>query len=175
MEEERQANPTIMQLHQPWIEVDGVLQQLNGSFFGLVPSGDSHGPSITADDKKKQVSEKKNFRVQFDVRHFSPKELSVRVVGRDVVIEGQHEDREDNYGLISRSFTRKFALPEDVDEKKVFGQLSKDGKLFKVEAPKKEDIQDTPKEGMVASQSESAQGTSESDNEKDEDYDSMSE
>jgi len=77
---------------------------------------------------------------------YSPNEPSVRVIGRDLVIEGKHEERQDDHGFISQSFTRRHELPEDMDEDNVVGQLSEDVKLLKLEAPMKEAIQDAPQE-----------------------------
>jgi len=155
-----------------FMEVDGLLDQLYGDFFQLVPSAKCHRPNTTADDKK-EASEKKNFRVQLDVSHFNPNEINVRIVGRDLIVDGKHEERQDEHGFISRSFTRKYELPEDVDQDKVVCQLSKDGKLLKLEAPKKEAIEDTPQERMIAIQTEteteSAEKTVGSDTKNDED------
>jgi len=155
--EVRQLNPAWKHRSRPKMEVDGLLDQLYGDYLGLLPSADFHGPNMTADDKKKEVSEKKkNFRVQLDVSHFNPNEINVRVVGRDLIIDGKHEERQDDHGFISRSFTRRYELPEDVDEDNVTGQMSKDGKLLKLEAPKKEAIEDTPQERIIAIKSEPA-------------------
>jgi len=170
----RQRNPAwnLMHCRLPWMQVDGLLGQLGD--FKMVPSTDCRRTNMTAYGNKKEVSEKKHFPVQSDVSNFNPNDLSVRVVGRDLIIDGKHEERQDDHGFISRSFTRRYEVPEDVDEDKVVGQLSKDGKL-KLEAPMKEAIEDTPQEGMGAIKSEAAQDTFDSDTEVDEDYSSMSE
>jgi len=154
----------LMHYRQPWMDADGWMDEVFGDFVGFIPSKNDNATEIIADnnkdglqgsqkdflmvlDNKKHESEN-NFRVQLDVSQFTPEEINVRVVGRDLVIDGKHEEREDDHGFISRSFTRRYALPEDVDVMKVEGQLSKDGKLLKLEAPKKEAIEHTPQEAV---------------------------
>lgn len=39
----------------------------------------------------------KGFTVQVDVKHFSPEELLVKVVGDYVVVEGKHEQKKVRY------------------------------------------------------------------------------
>jgi len=50
--------------------------------------------------------------VNLDVTHFKPEEISVKVVGNQVTIEGKHEEREDDHGLIQRYFKRTYILPK---------------------------------------------------------------
>src|SRR2546422_32216 len=111
------------------MEVDGFLDQPYGYFFWLALSAYCLGLSMTADGNKKEVSEKMNFRLQLDVRNINPNEMNIRVVGHDLVINGKHEERGNDHGFISRSFSRRYVLLDDVDEEKMACQLSKDGKL----------------------------------------------
>nr|AFX84562.1 21.9 kDa heat shock protein [Lygus hesperus] len=70
------------------------------------------------------------FKVSLDVSHFKPEELNVHVDGNGyVVIDGKHEERSDEHGLISRQFTRKYKLPETVDLDTLASSLSTDGVL----------------------------------------------
>lgn len=75
-------------------------------------------------------------RINLDVKQFKPDELSVKVVDGFVVVEGNHEERQDEHGFISRSFSRRYKLPEGVDQDTVSSSLSSDGVLI-VTAPKK--------------------------------------
>ena len=50
-----------------------------------------------------------------DVRGFKPEELEVDVQGRELTIKGDHEERQDSGSRISRTFVRKYTLPEDVN------------------------------------------------------------
>ncbi|XP_059479752.1 protein lethal(2)essential for life-like [Neocloeon triangulifer] len=71
-----------------------------------------------------------------DVSQFTPAELSVKVQGNAVVVEGKHEERADDHGYISRHFVRRYVLPEQYDLDQVNSSLSSDGVLT-ISAPKK--------------------------------------
>jgi HSP20 family molecular chaperone IbpA len=70
------------------------------------------------------------FQVAFDVQSFKPEEINVKVKGREIMVEGKHEDRvEGDMGFVSRQFTRRFTLPDDFDIETVSTLLSIDGKM----------------------------------------------
>ncbi|KAG8008241.1 Heat shock protein beta-1 [Nibea albiflora] len=95
-----------------------------------------------------------NWKVSLDVNHFSPEELVVKT--KDGVVEitglldivqvqspepdygqyltGKHEERKDEHGFVSRTFTRKYTLPPTANIEKVTSSLSPEG-LLTVEAP----------------------------------------
>ncbi|XP_036335479.1 heat shock protein 27-like [Rhagoletis pomonella] len=77
---------------------------------------------------------KDGFQVCMDVSQFKPKELTVKTVDKTVIVEGKHEEREDDHGLIQRHFIRKYTLPKDYDPKDVVSTISSDGVLT-VKAP----------------------------------------
>jgi crystallin alpha B len=70
------------------------------------------------------------------VQQFKPEELTVKTVNNYVVVEGKHEERQDEHGFISRQFQRRYKLPTDIDPDTVVSQLSSDGVLT-ICAPKK--------------------------------------
>ncbi|XP_005190096.1 heat shock protein 23 [Musca domestica] len=72
---------------------------------------------------------KDGFQVCMDVQQFKPNELNVKVSDNCVIIEGKHEEREDDRGFISRSFIRRYALPNGYDPNQVVSTLSSDGVL----------------------------------------------
>lgn len=80
---------------------------------------------------------KDGFQVCMDVQQFKPSELNVKVVDNCVVVEGKHEEREDDHGYISRHFVRRYTLPKGYDPNKVVSTLSSDGVLT-VNVPKPE-------------------------------------
>ncbi|XP_013133296.1 PREDICTED: protein lethal(2)essential for life-like [Papilio polytes] len=80
--------------------------------------------------------EKDKFQVNLDVQHFSPEEISVKTADGFLIVEAKHEEREDEHGFISRSFTRKYPLPEGIEAELVTSKLSSDGVLT-VTAPLK--------------------------------------
>uniref|UniRef100_A0A8C2ZDM9 Heat shock protein beta-1 n=1 Tax=Cyclopterus lumpus TaxID=8103 RepID=A0A8C2ZDM9_CYCLU len=75
-----------------------------------------------------------SWKVSLDVNHFSPEELVVKTKDGVVEITGKHEDRKDEHGFVSRSFTRKYTLPSSANVEKVASSLSPEGVLT-VEAP----------------------------------------
>lgn len=77
---------------------------------------------------------KDGFQVCLDVQQFKPSEVSVKVIDNAVVIEGKHEERQDEHGYIARHFTRKYLLPKEVDAAQLASTLSSDG-ILTVKAP----------------------------------------
>lgn len=80
--------------------------------------------------------DKDKFQVNLDVQHFSPDEISVKIVDGYVVIEAKHEEKKDEHGYISRQFSRRYALPEGTEAENVISELSSDG-ILTITAPRK--------------------------------------
>ncbi|XP_035205912.1 alpha-crystallin A chain-like [Stegodyphus dumicola] len=94
------------------------------------------GRSVT-DAGKLAVGEMSDkFQVIVNVSHFKPEEVSVKVIDKYIVIHGKHEEKADEHGFVMREFTRKYLLPESVDEEKLTSTVSKNGILI-VQAPLK--------------------------------------
>ncbi|CAD7004595.1 unnamed protein product [Ceratitis capitata] len=72
---------------------------------------------------------KSGFEVHLDVGLFKPEDLTVKIVDDSLVIEGKHEEREDEHGHISRHFVRRYVLPKGYDEDSIVSTLSSDGAL----------------------------------------------
>lgn len=88
------------------------------------------GSTITVDKNKYQVN--------LDVQQFEPEEITVKVTGKNMItVEGKHEEKEDDYGCISRHFVRKYVVPEGHNLDEVVSTLSSDGVLT-ITAPKAE-------------------------------------
>ncbi|NWQ83183.1 HSPB2 protein, partial [Columbina picui] len=75
------------------------------------------------------------FQVFLDVCHFLPDELSVRTVDNLLEVMGQHPQKADRHGFVSREFTRTYILPLDVDPLLVRATLSHDG-ILSIVAPR---------------------------------------
>ncbi|XP_023867843.1 heat shock protein beta-1-like [Salvelinus sp. IW2-2015] len=75
-----------------------------------------------------------SWRITLDVNHFSPEEISIKTKGGFLEIAGQHDEREDEHGSVSRCFIRKYKLLPGVDLQHVSSSLSGEGVLL-VEAP----------------------------------------
>ncbi|XP_015106357.1 alpha-crystallin B chain isoform X2 [Vicugna pacos] len=86
---------------------------------------------------QKMRLEKDRFSVNLDVKHFSPEELKVKVLGDVIEVHGKHEERQDEHGFISREFHRKYRIPADVDPLAITSSLSSDGVLT-VNGPRKQ-------------------------------------
>uniref|UniRef100_A0A182WJV3 SHSP domain-containing protein n=1 Tax=Anopheles minimus TaxID=112268 RepID=A0A182WJV3_9DIPT len=82
-------------------------------------------------------------QINLDVQQFTPHEITVKTVNNSIVVEGKHEEKQDEHGYISRHFVRRYVLPDDHDPKDVISSLSSDGVLTIV-APKK--VQHPPQE-----------------------------
>lgn len=71
-----------------------------------------------------------------DVQQFKPDELTVKTINNFVIVEGKHEERQDEHGFISRQFQRRYELPSDIEADTVVSRLSSNGVLT-IFAPKK--------------------------------------
>ncbi|NXG64385.1 HSPBB protein, partial [Hemiprocne comata] len=79
------------------------------------------------------------FSICQDVKNFAPEQLSVKVVGRKVVLVGQKETQStDEKGSFSYKYEvlkREWDVPEEVDAEALTCSLSKEGQL-RIEAPR---------------------------------------
>lgn len=82
-------------------------------------------------------ADKNKFQVTLDVAQFAPEEINVKAVDQNVIVEANHEEKEDEHGWVSRQFVRKYIVPSQCDINKVETHLSSDGILF-ISAPRKE-------------------------------------
>ena len=95
--------------------------------------------------KAQKLDKSDKFEIKLNVAHFQPQEITVKTVGKDLIVEGKHDERPDENGYISRHFTRRYEMPENIDLERMTSSLSADGKLS-VEAPIK---QSSPKERVI--------------------------
>ena len=95
----------------------------------LIRRGSAGRAGGRRDDMLMPVVGKDGFQVCMDVSKFKPNELTVKTVDNTIVVEGKHEDREDEHGTIQRHFVRKYTLPKDYDSKEVVSTISSDGVL----------------------------------------------
>lgn len=64
-----------------------------------------------------------------DVQQFGPDEITVKLVDDFIVVEGKHEERQDEHGFISRQFQRRYKLPSEIRLDTLKSSLSSDGIL----------------------------------------------
>lgn len=92
---------------------------------------------VESQKSTKSTPSERDFSVVFDVSSFNPEDISVKLVDREIFIDGKHEEREDEYGFISRQFSRRITLPKDFDTDTITILLTKDGKMtIKASRPK---------------------------------------
>ncbi|GMS82549.1 hypothetical protein PENTCL1PPCAC_4724, partial [Pristionchus entomophagus] len=70
-------------------------------------------------------NDSEKFVVHLDAQNFAPEEIEVKVVGRLMDIHAEHKSRKDG----TRTLTRSFKLPEDVNEHAIKTFLSPRGTL----------------------------------------------
>uniref|UniRef100_G3SYS5 Alpha-crystallin B chain n=3 Tax=Elephantidae TaxID=9780 RepID=G3SYS5_LOXAF len=105
--------------------------------FYLRPPSFLRAPSWFDTGLSEMRLEKDRFSVNLDVKHFSPEDLKVKVLGDVIEVHGKHEERQDEHGFISREFHRKYRIPADVDPLAITSSLSSDGVLT-VNGPRKQ-------------------------------------
>ncbi|XP_063385818.1 protein lethal(2)essential for life-like [Cydia fagiglandana] len=79
---------------------------------------------------------KDKFEVILDVQQFAPEEITVKASNNSVLVEGKHEEKQDEHGYISRQFTRRYILPTGYEVADLVSTLSSDGVLT-ITAPKR--------------------------------------
>lgn len=70
-----------------------------------------------------------DFTVTIDVKSFKPEEIEVKVKDREIIIDGKHEERQDEQGFVTRQFTRRCLLPEEFDPDTISTYLTAEGKM----------------------------------------------
>lgn len=81
------------------------------------------------------INKGEKFEMKLDVQQFSPQELDVKIVDNYLMVEGKHEEKQDEHGFVSRHFQRKYLLPSDVKPESITCDLSSDG-VLQISAPK---------------------------------------
>lgn len=85
-------------------------------------------------------ADKDKWQINVDVQHFAPDEITVKITDGYIVVEGKHEEKQDEHGFISRQFVRRFKLPESSNSDAVESKLSSDGVLTVVAPRKAEEV-----------------------------------
>ena len=61
-------------------------------------------------------NDKQNYQLAIDVKGFEPKDLSIKLIGRDLLVVGEHAcERKQTRACFRRRFCWRRTLPEDVD------------------------------------------------------------
>jgi crystallin alpha B len=116
------------ELSEDFIDLFGLSHSYKPRKRLRLPSEEERVLSLAKTRKTRDPSDK--FEVKLDVSHFRPEEINIKVIGNDLMVEGKHDERQDDNGFISRQFTRRYELSKDIDLQLMTGSLSTDGKLI---------------------------------------------
>ncbi|KAH8364393.1 hypothetical protein KR084_006535 [Drosophila pseudotakahashii] len=105
-----------------------------GTSGGGGGSGGGSSSQPTSSKSAYSVVNRNGFQVSMNVKQFAARELTVKTIDNCIVVEGQHDEKEDGHGVISRHFIRKYILPKGYDPSEVHSTLSSDG-ILTVKAP----------------------------------------
>lgn len=92
-------------------------------------------PFFPESEIDKLYSDTDKFEIEMNVSQFAPDELSVNVIDNDLVVEGHHNEKNDEHGKIERHFIRKFRIPHNVPVDEIKSKLNKG--VLSVCGPKK--------------------------------------
>lgn len=95
--------------------------------------------------------DKDKYQIILDVQQFTPEEITVKTTDKYIVVEGKHEEKQDEHGYVSRHFTRRYLLPSGHDPNDIVSTLSSDGVLT-VTAPKKSLPESNPERSVPIQQ-----------------------
>ncbi|XP_068139866.1 heat shock protein 67B1 [Drosophila tropicalis] len=95
--------------------------------YNTAPS--SSTSALGSSKSSHSVVNRNGFQVSMNVKQFAAAELTVKTIDNCIVVEGQHDEKEDGHGVISRHFIRKYILPKGYDPVDVHSTLSSDGIL----------------------------------------------
>uniref|UniRef100_A0A1B0CLE0 SHSP domain-containing protein n=1 Tax=Lutzomyia longipalpis TaxID=7200 RepID=A0A1B0CLE0_LUTLO len=70
-----------------------------------------------------------DYQASLDVKNYSSDEISVKTVDNFIVVEGKQDEKEDEFGSISRNFVRRYRIPEEFNINEASSVLNADGIL----------------------------------------------
>merc|ERR1712038_393020 len=86
--------------------------------------------------------EKDKMEVTLDTSGYKPDELKVEIKGGELCVEGKHEERsQSGEVMVSRQFSRRFGLPQNVKKEDIVSNLSQDGVMV-ITMPKEQRIEE---------------------------------
>merc|ERR1712180_147092 len=86
--------------------------------------------------------EKDKTEVTLDTSGYKPDELKVEIKGGELCVEGKHEEKsQSGEVMVSRQFSRRFGLPQNVKKEDIVSNLSQDGVMV-VTMPKEQRIEE---------------------------------
>lgn len=83
-----------------------------------------------------KLTKSDGFQVSMEVEEFEADEIIVKIINHSVIVEGRHEEKEDQHGFIARHFVRRYEVPDICDIRDVVSTLTSD-KVLTVRVPYK--------------------------------------
>jgi len=119
------------------VAVDDFVKDIFDFDHGLLPSPIKTEMSklVKGDEKTELVVTPTKFQINLNIDGYTPEELSVKTMDNFVTIEGKHEEKSEN-SHISRSFLRKWAIPDGVKIDELNGIFNSKDSVLQVEAPR---------------------------------------
>ncbi|XP_077299514.1 heat shock protein 26-like [Arctopsyche grandis] len=131
--------PTMLRSLRPssWIEHQlKMMRQMEAAVNSAFPTH----PSFEIEWKdpwfERDLRSKDSFTVTLDVKNFAPKEITVKTIDHNIIVEGKHEEKCEQKGHITRHFIKTFSLPEGHEAEDVVSSLSSNG-ILTITAPNK--------------------------------------
>ncbi|KAB0797309.1 hypothetical protein PPYR_08303 [Photinus pyralis] len=121
--------------------VSPLIIPLNAVYLGksVSPNYQSSWRSFRYDRRSKVNVNRNQFEINLNVQHFDANELTVKITGNAIIIEGNHDEKHDQHGSVSRQFKRKYLVPNGHNVNKATSVLSGDGILI-VSIPRNESV-----------------------------------
>lgn len=120
-------------------EWDKEFDKIRNEFFTLKPVDRIKNSPDRLDDLKTIYETdpygNQKFKVRFDVSEFRPEEIQVRTQDGKISVTAKHQEKSTT-ASVSKEYSRKLDIPNNVDEDKLQCVLSKDG-ILTVEGPLK--------------------------------------
>ncbi|CAH3175693.1 unnamed protein product [Porites evermanni] len=84
-------------------------------------------------------NDKRNYQLAIDVKGFEPKDLSIKLIDRDLLVVGEHTcERKQTRACFRRRFCWRRTLPDDVDTSSLKAALT-ESNVLEIEAKKSKD------------------------------------
>lgn len=133
------------------VEKHKMLRSIISSTSLIESENHSNNKSIKDPINQLSTPSKDDFVVSLPVKLFNHDEIVVKVKKQQIIVEGQVE-RADDFGFVSRQFTRRLILPPHIDPRTIACYHDDDGKLT-IKAKK---TSDGPRDRLIPIQLESA-------------------
>merc|ERR1711934_50163 len=117
----------------PWLPKQWMLPQLLQDF---------HLPEMKDSLMLGLQEEKDKMEVTLDTSGYKPDELKVEIKEGELCVEGKHEERsQTGEVMVSRHFSRRFGMPQNVKKEGIVSNLSQDGVMV-ITMPKEQRIEE---------------------------------